>query len=181
MELGTGILTRCSPREYTHGAVPGDIIRNIFSHARWAQSSFNEQPWSFIIATRNDGAAREQLEQYLDEGNAYAKEAWILGMSVAKKTFDKTGKPNRHCWHDVGAASQLIALRAWELGVNTRFMAGFDYQRARELCPESHEPVAMFVIGMATEAARVAASQNRSRRETESFLFSKKWSEPFDK
>lgn len=181
MEVGTVILSRNSPRGYTHDPISRDVILDIFSHARWAQSSFNEQPWSFLLTTREDGEARQKMESYLAEGNAFAKEAWVLGISFAKKTFQKNGAINRHCWHDVGATSQLVALRAWNLGINTRFMAGFDHVKAAELCPDDYEPVAMFVMGIATDAAKTVASQNRGRREVETFVFTGQWGVPFKK
>jgi hypothetical protein len=84
----------------------------------------------------------------LDEGNAFAKEAWILGLSFGKKTFAKTGGPNRHNGHDVGSASAMMSLQAFSMGYGMRFMAGYNLEAARQLAPADFEPFAAFVIGI---------------------------------
>ncbi len=136
MEFSELIEKRWSPREYSGGDVDGKKLRRVFEAVRWAQSSFNEQPWRFVVARKSDGDFRSQLEGYLVEGNAFAREATVLGLALAKKTFTKNGKPNRVAVHDLGAATQILALRAFELGLNTRFMAGFDVDAAREVAPD---------------------------------------------
>ena len=49
---------RWSPRAFSDKMVETDKLRSLFEAARWAPSSNNEQPWSFIIATKDE---REQL------------------------------------------------------------------------------------------------------------------------
>jgi nitroreductase len=36
--------------------VPDDLVHEILEAARWAPSSYNEQPWTFILAERTDTA-----------------------------------------------------------------------------------------------------------------------------
>lgn len=171
--------TRWSPREYTAKEVEGERLEQVFEAARWAQSSFNEQPWRFLIATKNDGATRARLEGYLVEGNAYAKEAWVLGVAFAKKTFTKNDKPNRVAVHDLGAATQIIALKAFEIGLNSRFMAGFDVEKARELSPDDFEPVAMFVIGYAADRVLERGPGDRGRKPVDEYVWGGEWGSPY--
>ena len=42
---------RWSPRIFENRAVEPGKLRSLFEAARWAASSFNAQPWSFIVAT----------------------------------------------------------------------------------------------------------------------------------
>ncbi len=161
---------RFSPREYTGDVVPEEELAGILETARWAQSCFNEQPWRFLIASRADGEMRETLESLLADGNAFAKEPWILGVAFAKKTFTLSGKPNQHAGFDLGAACQTLALAAFSRGWSTRFMAGFDFEKAKALCSSDFEPWAMFVIGRAASNARTAPL-NRSRNEPSTYVF----------
>jgi nitroreductase len=175
MDVAKAVAERWSPRSYVPEPVPAGMLREIFEAGRASHSCFNEQPWSFLIATKADGAARERLESLLDAGNAYAKDAWVLGLSVGKKTFAKTGGPNRHAGHDVGSASAMMSLRAFELGLGMRFMAGYSLDGARRLVPVDFEPYAMFVIG---HPASDLQKPKRERRPVETFAFQGEFGNP---
>lgn len=47
------ILNRWSPRSMTGEELGEHDIMSLFEAARWAPSSFNNQPWRFIYAKRN--------------------------------------------------------------------------------------------------------------------------------
>lgn len=47
------ILNRWSPRSMTGEELDEDTIMSLFEAARWAPSSYNNQPWRFIYAKRN--------------------------------------------------------------------------------------------------------------------------------
>ena len=138
--------SRWSPRGYDGRPIADDTLRVIFEAARSAQSSYNEQPWRFLVAAPGS-PLRAELEACLDAGNAFAAGAWILGLAAAKRTFSKDGRTNRHAAFDTGAACQMLALQAFASGLGTRFMAGFDGARAAALCPADCEPIAFFAIG----------------------------------
>lgn len=175
MKLVDAILNRWSPREFDSRPVDKKQLAEIFETVRWAQSSYNEQPWRFLLALKQNEKLREQMESYLHEGNHFAREAPVLGMAFAKKRFSRDGRLNPHALHDVGAACQILALKAFQMGLNSRFMAGFDSSKSRELCPEDFEPVVMFVIGRATAAAKKNGPQNRARKKWDEFLYVNGW------
>lgn len=116
--------------------------------ARWAASSFNEQPWSYVVGHKGDETF-EKLGDCLMDGNSWAKEAGVLILSVAKTFFEHKHKPNRHYMHDTGAASATLHLQATSMGLYMHQMAGFDVDKAREhfKIPEDYEPAAMGAIG----------------------------------
>lgn len=147
MNVIEAVAERWSPRAYEPTPFPDSKLKLIFESGRAAHSCFNEQPWRFIFSKKDAGAARTHLESLLDPGNAFATQAWILGLSLGKKTFTKTGQPNRHNGHDVGSASHAMSLCAWDLGLGMRFMAGYNLEAARKLVPPGYEPYSMFVIG----------------------------------
>ena len=52
-KINTVILNRWSPRSMTSEELDEDTIMSLFEAARWAPSSYNNQPWRFIYAKRN--------------------------------------------------------------------------------------------------------------------------------
>ncbi|MEO0480464.1 MAG: nitroreductase family protein [Planctomycetota bacterium] len=140
---------RFSPRAFADQSVSTEVLGCLFEAARWAPSAFNEQPWIFIAATREQGEDFARLGDCLVEGNAWAKNAPVLAISVAQTRFARNDKENRHAFHDVGLATAFLTLEAQAQGLSVHQMAGFDAELAKtslEL-PENHEPVAMFAIG----------------------------------
>lgn len=152
------IRTRCSPRAFTDEGIAGETLLRLFEAARWAASSYNEQPWRFIIASRHEPGFR-LLAECLVEGNAWAAKAPVLMLSLARKTFTANGVENRHAWHDVGAAMATLSLQAAELGLQIHQMAGFNVQQVQTSCqiPAEFTPIAMSAIGRQGDAAQLPA------------------------
>lgn len=140
---------RWSPRAFSPEPVGEAALGSLFEAARWAPSCYNEQPWSFVVATSEEPEEFARLFACVLPGNAWAARAPVLGLSVARLSFGRNGKPNRHAVHDVGQATLALALQAEALGLATCQLGGFDVERARtELgLPVDHEPVAMFAVG----------------------------------
>src|SRR5713226_10719095 len=141
---------RWSPRAFSDRFVEPEKLRSLFEAARWAASSFNEQPWNFIAATKQEPEEHARLLSCLVEGNQrWARLAPVLMVSVAKLNFEKTGKPNRHAFHDVGLAMGNMLVQATALGLFVHQMAGFSPEKVRELysVPDGYEPVAGIAIG----------------------------------
>ena len=140
---------RWSPRSFDPRPVESEKLGSLFEAVRWAPSCFNDQPWTFLVATRDDAEGFERLASCLVDGNAWAKEAPVLALSVARTNFERNGKPNRHAAHDVGLAAENLVLQAESLGLASHQMAGFDSDAAREKLsiPEGHEPMAMIALG----------------------------------
>src|SRR3989344_5959464 len=101
---------RWSPLAFSNEPLSDDVIQRLFEAARWAPSSFNEQPWLYVYAAKDD-PGRPALESLLVEGNSWAKDAGLLVISFAKKAFAKNAKPNYHHMHDVGAATGYLVLQ----------------------------------------------------------------------
>ncbi|MDP9490332.1 MAG: nitroreductase family protein, partial [Thermoproteota archaeon] len=62
------ILNRWSPRSMTGEELDNEEIMSLFEAARWAPSSYNNQPWRFIYAKRNT-EHWDRLFNLLAEGN----------------------------------------------------------------------------------------------------------------
>ncbi len=123
---------RWSPRAFTPQPLTDDELATILEAATWAPSASNEQPWLFVYAHRHDEAAFQRLLDCLVPANqAWAKDAAVLVMSLARTTMAGTGKPNKYAWHDVGAATTSALLQATALGLHGHVMAGFEAEKAR--------------------------------------------------
>ena len=89
------IARRWSPYGFADRPVSVDDLHSLFEAARWAASSYNEQPWSYIVATRDDPEEYERLLSCLVEANqAWAGGAPVLMLAVASHRFSRNNKPN---------------------------------------------------------------------------------------
>ncbi len=149
-EIQESITSRFSPLAFSEKPVEPEKIIAMFEAARWAPSSFNEQPWRFIYAVRENHSIFESLLDCLVEGNRiWARNAPMLVLSVAKINFSSNNKNNKYAFHDVGLATGNLLNQATYMGLVTHPMGGFSVAKAKEnlLIPEGFEPVAMIAIG----------------------------------
>jgi nitroreductase len=182
-------LIRCrwSPCAFSSRALGDDELRRLFEAARWAPSSFNEQPWRFVIARREDAAAHQRMLSCVFEKNReWAKAAPLLALSVARTHFTVNGQVNRHAMHDVGLAVGQLTMQATAMGLVLHQIAGFDADLAREAheIPEAFEPVAVLAIGYPgdpeelPEKLRKKDEAARQRLPLEEIVFEARWREP---
>ena len=178
------IRRRWSPRAFSNRPIEPATLASLFEAARWAPSCFNEQPWVFVFAAKNQPAEFDRLLQCLVEGNrAWAQHAAILMLSVARLSFERNGSPNRHAYHDVGLAVENMILQALALGIFAHQMAGFDVEKARHdlAIPAGHDPVAMIALGYPgeldalPEKLRQRETASRTRRPPAQFVFAGTW------
>lgn len=179
------IATRWSPRAYASTPVPAEHLRSVFEAARWAASSGNGQPWSFIVATNDQPETYSRLADCLSEGNVpWATRAPVLGLVVAQ-TVRSNGRTNRTAFYDAGLAVQNLTIQATALGLSLRQMGGFSPEQARAnfAIPEDYEPVAMFALGYVGDPAGLSDSHReqemsvRLRRPLPEFVFGARWGE----
>jgi nitroreductase len=178
------IRQRWSPRAFSDRKfTPPDLCR-LLEAARWAPSSANEQPWSFLVATKDDQTEFEKLFSCLVPGNQrWAGAAPVLMLSISHLLFEEDKSPNRHAFHDVGLAVENLILQAMSMELFVHQMAGFDVEKAKTLfgIPEGHEPVAMIAVGYLGDAdtlpdkLREREMAARSRKPLEEFVFTGRW------
>ena len=182
------ISRRWSPRAFSSKPVEREKIQSLLEAARWAASCFNDQPWYFILATKEDPIEFERLVNCLVPGNVeWASKAPVVMLSVARLGYAYNGKPNNWAKHDVGQAAANICVQATALGLQVHQMAGYDAAKARETygIPEGFDPVAMMVIGYPGEPGSLPEKlqkQEMSPRERKSMaecVFSRKWGQPW--
>lgn len=183
------IRTRWSPRAFSEKLVEPEVLRSLFEAARWAPSSNNEQPWTFLVATKDDKENFENTLGCLVEFNAnWAKAAPVLVIAVSKLAFSKNNSPNRNAQYDTGAASALLSLEATARGLVVHQMGGFDPETARETfeIPAGWEPIAALAIGYPGEPETLSEPYKsretapRQRKPIRDFVMSGKWGHTAD-
>lgn len=123
---------RWSPRAMTGEPVSQEQLDRLFEAARWAPSSYNEQPWRFFYARRGT-EHWELFESFLNEFNQkWATRAGALLVVASKKTFSRNDKPNPVHGFDAGSAWVSLALQASAMGLVTHGMAGIHYDEIPE-------------------------------------------------
>jgi nitroreductase len=175
---------RWSPHLFQDRPVTEADLCSLFEAARWAPSSYNEQPWSHIVATKEDPEEYSKLLSCLVEGNqAWAKTAPVLALGVVSLKFKRNGKDNRAAVHDLGLASCSLVLEAMSRGLFVHQMIGILPDKARELyqIPEHHEAWTALAIGYKADESAVPADLrqreqgSRQRRPLNQFVFAGKW------
>ncbi len=178
------IRERWSPYGFSDQMVLEADLRSLFEAARWAASSYNEQPWSYIVATREHPEEFHRLLSCLVEGNqAWAAAAPVLALSVASLHFKRNGKPNAAALHDLGLAAGNLSLEATARGLAVHQMIGILPVQARlnYNIPDDHQAVTGLAIGYAAppdtlpDALRDRDQSPRERKPLSEFIFTGKW------
>jgi nitroreductase len=180
------IRNRWSPRAFSNRSISEQELCSLFEAARWAPSCFNEQPWDFIVAKKDDPHGFSKMLECLTERNqGWAKEASVLIIAVAKMNFDHNGSPNRHAFYDTGQAVAGLTVQATALGIQVHQMAGFSPDQARKVytIPPGHEALTAIALGYPGDVKtlpgplRKAELADRARRPLFEFVFSGSWKE----
>ncbi|HWY45700.1 MAG TPA: nitroreductase family protein [Candidatus Sulfotelmatobacter sp.] len=178
------IKNRWSPRAFSDKPVPPEVLRSLFEAARWAPSSNNEQPWAYIVATKDNQENFEKSLGALVEFNAnWARKAPVLAIAVVELAFAKNNAPNRNAQYDVGAASLQLSIEATARGLVVHQMAGFDPETAKEAynIPQGWEPIAAMAIGYPGDASSLPEPYQtrekapRTRKPIREFVMSGQW------
>ena len=175
------VLARWSPRSFADRDVSTADLRRVFEAARWAASSYNEQPWRFLVGTRNSSTHKKIFSTLIGFNQGWAGAAPVLILGVASSKFSHNGSPNAYALYDLGAASAILCLQAASLGLTTHSMAGYDQAAARQAfeIPESFTLGAVIALGYQGEPSALAHQEliaqeiaPRSRKPLNEFVLS---------
>ncbi len=179
---------RWSPRAFKPIALTAPQTHTLLEAARWSASCFNEQPWRFLIANRDQSDAFDTMLQCLVPVNrAWAQNAGLLLLAFAHTRFQRNDKPNRHAHHDLGLAAGQLALQATAMGLQAHMMAGIDIEhiKATYQVPDDFDPLSAIAVGTPDDPASLSADlaererAPRERREINSFCFSGDFDKPW--
>jgi len=178
------IRDRWSPRAFADKPVDPAVLASLFEAARWAPSSSNEQPWAYLLGTKDIPEDYAKMLSVLVEFNAgWAKNAPVLALAVSHLKFQGNGNPNRTAFYDTGAATMLFSLEATARGLYVHQMAGFDAARARQVfeIPADWEPIAAIALGYPGDPKSLPQTLHereiapRTRKPLSEFVMSGRW------
>lgn len=150
MEVLDIIKERFSPYEFTGKPISQEDLNTLFEAAGKAASAFNEQPWRFIYALREDEEAFKTIHECLVEANqGWTANVPVLMITAVSKNYAKNGHPNGTAEHDLGLAVGNLTTQASAMGIHLHQMGGIIPQNAIDKLniPEGYMPLTAIAIG----------------------------------
>lgn len=145
------IEARYSPYDFDKSVeLDTETAELLLTAATMAPSSFNEQPWRFHYALRQNKEGFKKLYDVILDGNKpWANDVSMLILGVSETKFSKNGKTNKHAFYDLGQSVFAMLMQATELDLFAHQMGGFDAEAAKQAfkLTEGQEPVVMIAIG----------------------------------
>ena len=140
-------------------AVPNNKIEAMLEAARWAPSCYNDQPWRFIVCSKQTDtlAWNGVFDSLMELNQGWCQSVPVLIVVVANILFSHNGQPNPCAIYDAGAASLSACLQGAHEGVMTHQMAGFhaDKLRLRFSIPENMTPLSIIAAGYSVPAESI--------------------------
>ncbi len=130
--------------------VSDEDLYSLLEAARWCMSSYNAQPWRYVIGVRDMGPHWQQVLDVLVPANrTWAQHAPVLILTVASHHFATNDKRNKAALYDLGAASALLTVEACARNLSVHQMIGIDPDKARATfsIKEKFEPMTVLAIG----------------------------------
>lgn len=181
------VAKRWSPYAFQDRPVPNAELCCLFEAIRWAPSSYNEQPWNYIVATKDDPANFERVLSCLeDENRIWAQAVPVLALGVVSLKFARDGVGNRAAVHDLGLAAGNLLLEATARGLSVHQMIGILPDKSREIfeIPEGHEAWTGIALGYRgdpedlSDQLKQREQRKRQRKPLSAFVFAEKWGSP---
>lgn len=177
------IEARWSPCGFSDTALGPSELAALFEAARWAASSFNAQPWRYIVGRRGEQTFDRILGCLVPFNQGWARYAGALALGVVHTSFPHNGQPNTAAEHDLGAASASLTLEATARGIAVHQMSGLDAARAASefALPEGFRVLTALAIGRPGQHPELGADfvardqRPRERRPLSDTVFGGEW------
>jgi nitroreductase len=159
-------LNRWSPRSFKSDPISEQELMSLFESSRWAPSCYNEQPWIYICAIRDEDR-KKFLSLLVGKNRIWAKNAPLLLFIATRLHFSSNGKENGSAEFDAGSAWMSLALGARKLGLYAHAMAGFDRKNAHsvlDLPKDKYKIMAAIAVGKKDTATKLPESLRKSEK-----------------
>lgn len=181
--LNNLILKRYSPVIFSNKEIEAEQIDTLLEAAKWAPSSYNEQPWRFVIGWKNDLVYETILSSLMEANRIWAKEAPVLILVLSKNIFSRNGKTNRFADYDTGMAIGNLLTQATELDIFAHQMGGYNSEALRNSLNISSVFNLLSVMALgykgdvnsAIPELKERESNKRTRNETEEIIIKPKF------
>ncbi|MCS7003989.1 MAG: nitroreductase family protein [Cytophagales bacterium] len=150
--------SRWSARAFAETPISHENLMTLFEAAVWAPSSMNEQPWHFVYAHHHDDVFAKFVDCLVEGNQAWAKNAAVLVLILAKTHHEKGNVPNKYAWYDVGAATTQMLIQAASMNIYGHIMGGFEPKKVYEhfKIPQGYEPVCFTALGYLADPATLS-------------------------
>lgn len=181
------IRDRWSPLSFSGRPVEEEKLKAILEAARYAPSSMNEQPWLFIVVSREDEERFNDLLDILEETNRlWARSAYALIVSLARKNFTYKNRLNKYAVHDTGMAVGNMLIQAASMDLFVHQMGGYDEGRLRSYFDlgEEIEALAVMAIGYLGDGSELSGdllrrhNVRKTRKNLQEYAFRNKLNNP---
>lgn len=183
MDLMSIIKGRRSVRKFTEQEVSAEQVEFLLEAVRWAPSWRNNQCWQIVIV--KDAQIKQQISALMP-GNPAAgavTAAPLLFVMCARKGKSgyKSGQivtEKGDTWYmfDMGIAGEHLCLAAYEQGLGSVHVGGFDATEVSNLLhlPEDVIPIEVIPVGYQGEDTK-----GPRRKEIEEFVFVDQYGQPY--
>lgn len=158
-------LKRWSPRAFSPKPIEETDLMTLFEAARWSPSSYNEQPFRFLVLQGKD---RLKFKEILMEKNwLWASKAPVLCAVLAKRHLERTGKENKCAEFDAGASWMSLAYQAQFMGISCHAMGGFYKDKAHDILkiPEADFKI-MAIVAIGYQGEKETLPEDLQKMET---------------
>jgi len=150
------IRNRRSYRTFAPKPVDHDKLVRLLEAARWSPSARNDQPWRFIVVTREDAALFDDVAGSFAAFNlVWARSAAVFIVAARRQTWEADGLPNPYSDYDLGQAVAYLTVQAESEGLVSRQIGAFNHERVAEILevPGNYKPLTIVALGYPGESS----------------------------
>jgi len=157
--------------------VTANQIKSLIHAAQLTPSSYNEQPWNFIICDKSiNSEAYDKVFNTLHQFNQnWAKNAQVLAVITASTNYSKNNHANTSAQYDTGAAALSMAIQATALGLMTHQIAGFDTEELTKLLNLPSDVIPLSVMAIGYEDLTRSTTRTKERKPITENFFQDSW------
>ncbi len=200
MDTEEAIRSRRSVHDYVDREVDDDTLERVFESVRWSPSSYNLQPWEFLVVREEDGKETLKDCAYGQEHVTDAGAVVVVfgdrdrGSHAERVFFDEVEKGYRSresaeklterfedespegndewALQSATIAATTLMYAAWSEGVASCPMGGWDGDAIVEEfeVPDRLRPVLMVTLGYVDEEGEEWNRERKMRRSAEEFV-----------
>ncbi len=162
------ISTRFSPMAFSEIKPTEEGLNRMLEAARWAPSSYNEQPWQFVLAVKGSEEYKLIHQSLIEYNQVWTESAPVLGVVLGNTKLAKSGKYNGHFMYDAGAAMANFTTQALLEGYQIHQMGGYDSELLEKTLSvdENSKSIVVFALGVPGDVKHLPQDmQERARAE----------------
>lgn len=175
IDINELITRRYSPKSFSNKEITNNELFSLFEAARLAPSSYNEQPWKFIVGRNGDETFNKITETLSEKNKEWAPKSPVLICGVAKTNLERNDKENFHARYDLGQSVAYLTIQATWRGMFLHQMGGFNKDKMKEKfqLDDNFQPVVVIAVGYLSEEEKNKNSKERKRKSIDDMFFSK--------